>query len=118
MSSSLFKNRNRAPGGAGGAPSQNDQQEMERENDEILSALLQDVKYLKKASTDVRDEVQEHNVFLDTLANSFHGAKDGLKKTMQKLESVAGNTTNAHMWILFAAVFGTFFFIYLLLKFS
>ena len=90
---------------------------IEKENDAVLKALLQDVKALKKGSSEVAAEIKSHLKLLDVLGDAFSTARAGLRRTMSKLEEVGGLRSSSHMWLLFGFVFVVFIFIYFLLKF-
>lgn len=113
--SSLF----RRSGGGSGVMMQSDAvpvEETERENNAILSALLGDVRAMKKGITSVRDEVVEHKSIVNSLQDVLLHAKDGLKKTMTKLDSVSGTSSGSHIGVLLVVAFIVCIFIYILLR--
>lgn len=119
--SSLFQ---RQSGGLPGATSRqaaptnnNNAQLMERENEEVLRALREDVRALKGISGLIGREVQDQNKFLDILQSSMTAAKAGISSTMRKLDHVSSVSGVGHMWLLIIMVLVVCFFIYLLLKF-
>jgi hypothetical protein len=117
--SSLFQ-RQRQAGAEKGVPAQDDpcklSHEMERENDELLGALIGDVRALKANSNKIGKEVNKHNSFLDTVQSAFGAAGSSLNRTTKKLASVSGASSASHIWALFIFAFFVFFFIYLTLR--
>ena len=66
----------------------NDERSVERENDEILDALGNDVEALKKAATGMRDDVAAHNTFIDQLYGRFNQASTGVRRQTGQLDHV------------------------------
>jgi blocked-early-in-transport protein 1 len=88
----------------------------EAENDAILKALLADVRTLKGHAKGIDAEVKQHNEILDGLMKNMIAAKDGVSKTVRKLDTVTGSAAASHMWLLFLVAFVVFFFIYVMLR--
>lgn len=91
-------------------------EEMERDNEAILGALLGDVRMLKKCSSAIGSEVKRHNVFLDAFGGVLTSTKDMLTKTTRKLDGVASAASNMHLWILFVFAFFVCIFIYAMIR--
>ena len=89
---------------------------MERENDELLGALIGDVRALKANSRNIGKEVTKHNSFLDTVQNAMSSAGSTLTKTTKKLGAVSSASSSSHLWILFVFAFVVFVFIYMMLR--
>ena len=61
---------------------------LQKENEAMMDALAVDAARIKDAARGLRDEVDEHNAFLDKLASTFDSAKDGVKGTIGKIDHV------------------------------
>ena len=90
---------------------------MEKENNEVLAALLQDVRALKKASQEVQGEVKEHHVLLDGLSTAFDKGRSVLQGAMNRLGLVSSTGSFVHIWLLVLIMFVVFGFIFALLRF-
>jgi hypothetical protein len=107
----------RADASASGAQSSEAVAAMERENDEVLKALRQDVRSLRGISGTINTEVGHHIKLLDSLQTTMDAARTGLKHTMRKLDDVTGSSGMGHIWLLLIFAFCVLFFVFLLLKF-
>ncbi len=67
---------------------QQDEATVERENNEIIGALGNDMTRLKQAAAELRDQVKEDNTFLDILAGRFNAAATGVRTQTGRLDSV------------------------------
>ena len=65
-----------------------DEGAVERENDAILNALADDATILRRVAGQMRDDVKEHNTFLDMLASRFTGATGGVRLQSGRLDDV------------------------------
>ncbi|AAZ10405.1 Golgi vesicular membrane trafficking protein, putative [Trypanosoma equiperdum] len=113
--SSLFRARAQAHGEARpngtGALTEN----AVAENDQIMSALLSDVRAVKKNFTSMGVEVRRQNSFLDSLQDTFGRTRARLNRTMRYL-NLPELTSAKHMWVLFVFVFVVLVLIYIMLK--
>ncbi|KAG8346363.1 hypothetical protein ERJ75_000132600 [Trypanosoma vivax] len=112
--SSLFRLRTRGNGqdaaGAGVVS-----ESASAENDEILQALIGDVRTMRQRFKDLGVEVRRQNSLLDSLQAAFARTRVRLDHTMHQL-SRAGLTSVWHMWVLFIFVFVAFILLYVMLK--
>jgi len=89
---------------------------VERENDEMVRALIGDVRALKQRTRAMGTEVKRHNSFLDVMRGQFESTTSALGRVMGKLNHAGGWSSMAHLWLLFLFAFAVFVFIYLMLK--
>ncbi|RNF09149.1 golgi family vesicular membrane trafficking protein [Trypanosoma rangeli] len=87
----------------------------EEENDELMRALLGDVRSVRHKFTAIGEEVRRHNTLLDTLDAVFGRTRARLGRTLRQLD-VAGVTSVTHMWVLFVFVLVFFLLVYAMLK--
>ena len=118
--SSLFRRHTREPG-SGRQPNQaavgtKSEEEMLKENNAIVAALMEDVRALKRASKAVQEEVKTHVRFLDRLQDITSNAKDQVKRVLGKVDEVSGFSSVGHMWLLFLVAFVVCIYLYFLLR--
>ncbi|CCW59584.1 unnamed protein product [Phytomonas sp. EM1] len=90
-------------------------QSYEQENDELVKALLADVKRTKSTLMKIGGEVQRQNSILDTMGKTFGDAKISLGRTIKSLSKI-GWSSFSHIWVLFLFVVVFFLIMYVLLK--
>ncbi|ORC90117.1 Golgi vesicular membrane trafficking protein [Trypanosoma theileri] len=88
----------------------------EEENDELMRALLSDVRTVRRQFTAMGAEVRRQNSLLDRLDSVFARTRMQLGRTLRQLD-VSGVTSVKHMWVLFIFVLVVFMLIYVMLKF-
>lgn len=91
-------------------------QAVESENDEILKALLRDVRKVKSSVTDINKEVKEHNSILDNLTSSALAANQSVQRTVLRLQSVTGLSSVWHVWFLIVVTAVVLLYLVALLK--
>ncbi|EAN96788.1 putative Golgi vesicular membrane trafficking protein [Trypanosoma cruzi] len=89
----------------------------EEENNEIMRALLGDVRSVRHKFTAMGEEVRRQNTLLESLDAVFARTRVRLGRTLRQLD-VAGVTSVTHMWVLFVFVIVVFMLIYFMLKFG
>ncbi|KEG10258.1 Golgi vesicular membrane trafficking protein [Trypanosoma grayi] len=116
--SSVFRHRARAHEEAEGsrAAAGAISEATEEENDELMRALLSDVRVVKRNFTAMGAEVRRQNVLLDGLERVFGRTRAQLGRTLRQLD-VTGVTSVKHMWVLFVFAIVVFMLIYIMLKF-
>jgi len=103
--------------GGGGGFGQQSQSMLERQNDEGLNVLADQVSALKQITIDIGDEVREQNKMLDGMDSDFGRADGLLKGTMKKLGEISGFKSTSHMFILALFIVVVVMLVYAIYKF-
>nr|CCC89809.1 putative Golgi vesicular membrane trafficking protein [Trypanosoma congolense IL3000] len=113
--SSLFRMRARAHEDTSPSGGSVLSEDAAAENEQIMSALLDDVRSVKRNFTSIGVEVRRHNSLLDSLQATFGRTHARLNRTLRQL-GVPELTSAWHMWVLFVFVFVFFVLVYVMLK--
>ncbi|CAD2213380.1 blocked early in transport 1 [Angomonas deanei] len=113
--SSLFRRRDQK-GGEDGKGNSIYQDQQLAENDELIKALLSDIKTTKRNFSSMNEEVNKQNSILQLLESSFGGVRTSLQSTFRKLDAIGGSSYT-HIWVLCVFVVFVFLFIWFLLRF-
>jgi hypothetical protein len=89
-----------------------DEATVARENDEDLEILARDVARLKAAAAGMRDDVVEHNTFLDQMMTRFGSAATGVKRQTGQLDHVMRQYGCKHTMYLALAICATIIILY------
>lgn len=89
---------------------------LERENDDRLAELGEQVSLLKSLTLDINNEVKSQNRLLDSMDGSFGSASDLFKNTIGKLGIMVSSGGSNHMYYLIIFVVFVFLLLYFMMS--
>mmetsp|Transcript_24288 Transcript_24288/g.75909 ORF Transcript_24288/g.75909 Transcript_24288/m.75909 type:complete len:128 (+) Transcript_24288:24-407(+) len=89
---------------------------MERQNDEHLDALSEQVAMLKNLTMEIDGEVKEQNTFLDQMGLGFAGAGEALSGTMQALDAMSKRAGGKFALFITLTIVGVFLLVWSVAK--
>eukprot|EP00996_Jenningsia_fusiforme_P006195 NODE_7431_length_476_cov_71.552693_g6987_i0.p1 GENE.NODE_7431_length_476_cov_71.552693_g6987_i0~~NODE_7431_length_476_cov_71.552693_g6987_i0.p1 ORF type:complete len:127 (+),score=23.31 NODE_7431_length_476_cov_71.552693_g6987_i0:88-468(+) len=88
----------------------------EKENDDELELLGQQVSAVRHVAIEINEEVHRHNLLLSNMGNQFDAASSSLKGTMGRMQAMMQHGGSKHICVLILFVFCVFLALYWLMR--